>query len=83
MAFYNCACNPISASGESQISSVRRLLSFVMDGRGEEAINGCIGTPDRGYRKESFMNLLSKFGVGSVFGMQDHLLRVHPFVAAS
>lgn len=54
-----------------------------MEGRGEEAVNGCIVTADRGYRKESFLNMFSKFGFASVFIMPDHLLRVHPFVGKS
>ena len=69
--------------GESQILSVRKLLSVLMDGRGEEVMGGCIVTADIGYGEEVFMNLQSEFGVGSVFVMPDHLLRVHLFVAAS
>ena len=69
--------------GEQQTESVRKLFSILMDGRGEEALNGCIATADRGYEKQKFIEVLSAFGVSSVFVMLNHLLRVHPFVASS
>lgn len=39
-------------------------------------------TVDRGYGKVAFMYLLSDFGLSSFFVMLDHLLMVHPFLAA-
>jgi len=69
--------------GEPQVDSVRKLLTGLFDGRGEESLSSCIVTADRGYGKEAFMKLLSEFGVGSVFVMSDQLLRAHPFLAAS
>eukprot|EP00737_Agarophyton_chilense_P003831 gb/GEZJ01004605.1/.p3 GENE.gb/GEZJ01004605.1/~~gb/GEZJ01004605.1/.p3 ORF type:complete len:110 (-),score=9.38 gb/GEZJ01004605.1/:679-1008(-) len=59
------------------------MLDVLTDGRGEDVSNSCIVTAHRGYGKSSFMELLSEFRFGSVCLMLDHLLRVHPFVAAS
>ena len=56
------------------------MLVTLIDGRGEEAVNGCIVTADRDYGKGAFMEILAAFGVGSVLVMPSHLLRVHPFV---
>ncbi|PXF45600.1 hypothetical protein BWQ96_04605 [Gracilariopsis chorda] len=69
--------------GEAQTESVRKMLVTLMDGRREEAVNGCIVTADRGYGKGAFMEILAEFGMGSVFVMPNHLLRVHPFVGLS
>ncbi|PXF43284.1 hypothetical protein BWQ96_06981 [Gracilariopsis chorda] len=69
--------------GEAQTESVKKLLSTVLDGRGEEANTGCIVTADRGYGKQSFLEILSGFGLSSVFVMPEHLLRVHSFVGLS
>lgn len=62
------------------MESVRKLLSLLLYGRCDEAHNSCIVTVNRGYGKELFMQLLSYFGVASVFVMSDQLLRVHTFV---
>lgn len=42
-----------------------------------------IVTPGRGYRKEAFMKLLSDFGVGSVFIIDENLLTADPVVCSS
>lgn len=59
------------------------MLEVLTNGWGEDATNGCIGNADRGYGKTAFMDLLSEFCFGSVFVMQENLLRVHPFVGKS
>lgn len=69
--------------GESQVESVGKLLSTLLDGKGQEALNSCVVTADRGYGKESFLNLFTSFGLAAVFVMPDHILRCHPFVASS
>lgn len=36
---------------ESQAESVRKLVTALLDGRGEKSLDGCIFTADRGYGK--------------------------------
>lgn len=69
--------------GETQVDAVKALLSGIFEGKGEDSLNGCMVTADRGYGKESFLNLMASFGVASAFIMPDHILRAHPFVASS
>lgn len=59
---------------EKQTESVRKLLEKLMEGVGVMAIKGCIVTEDRGYAKESFLEIFSEFGVASVFIMRDNVL---------
>lgn len=68
---------------ELHTESVRKLLITVLDERGEEALNGCIIAADRGYGKDSFLEILSGHGLSSIFVMPEHLIRCHPFVAQS
>lgn len=69
--------------GETQVDYVRCLFEVLKRVNGEDATNSSIVTADRGYEKRTFMNFLTGFGFGSVFAMPDHILRVHPFFAAS
>lgn len=69
--------------GEGQVEAVKRLLTEMFEDVGPEARNSCIVTADRGYGKESFINVMASLGLSSVFIMPDHVLRSHPFVAAS
>lgn len=59
------------------------MLTLLFDGMGQEALNTCIITADRGYGKESFLSLFSSFGLSSMFVMPDKILGAHPFVASS
>lgn len=45
--------------GELHVESMLNLLSILLDGCREEAVNKCIITADRGYRKDFFVELPS------------------------
>lgn len=55
----------------------------MFEGKGEEARNSCVVTADRGYNRESFLDVMTFHGLASTFVMPDHIVRAHPFVAAS
>lgn len=66
--------------GEPHVQSVHKIMDSAVEGDGEEAVKGCIVTADRGYGKDSFLNMMSNCGIGSVFVMLEHFLKVYPFV---
>lgn len=53
----------------------------MLDGLGEETMNGLIVNADRGYGKEVFMATLAEFGIGSEFFIPDTMIMAYPFVA--
>lgn len=73
--------NKFRRHGERQTASVKKLLINLLEGRGELSLNRCIFKADRGYAKESIMDTISSFGLGSIFIMPDNFMGVNPFVA--
>lgn len=69
--------------GELHVESVRKFISILLDGYGEEVLNTCIITAGRGYGNDVFMELKSEFVVASVFMIAEQLLKGHPLFAAS
>lgn len=69
--------------GEHQVDSVRNMLTGLFDGMVQGALNSCIITADQGYGKDSFLSLLSSFGLVSMFIIPYHIIGAHPFVASS
>lgn len=60
-----------------------KLLPGIFEGVGSQALNSLIVTADRGYGKETFMNVMASLGILSIFVMSVHVLKTHIFVAAS
>lgn len=67
---------------ESQLEAVTNLLTEMFEVVGSQTLNICIVNTERGYRKESFMNVTVSFVLSSIFFMPDHGLRLHTFVEA-
>lgn len=53
---------------------VRKMLNRVFEELGEEALNGCVFTANRGYGKESFSALISSFSQSCIFVMPEKIL---------
>jgi hypothetical protein len=68
--------------GEQQSANVLRLISTLIEGRGEQCLHGLLLTADRGYGSIALIRTLLRHGIGSIV-MPQHLLRCHPFVGRS
>ena len=69
--------------GETVVDPVRKLVSTLTEGRGEQALGGFTIKADRGYGKESILKCLMESGIGSMLIMPEHIVRAHPFVGKS
>lgn len=69
--------------GKSKADNVDKLLSVVLDDRGEQSFHGSILTADRGYGKSDLLKKILEYVVGSIFMTTEHLIRCHRFVAKS
>lgn len=69
--------------GESHMENVKKLLSPMMDHRGDNSLKGVLLMVDRGYGTEKMLEEIAKFGVSRFVIMPDHSLKCHPFVAKS
>lgn len=69
--------------GEPHLDSVAKLMNTILDDKGEEALNGCVFNADRGYQKESILQILSVQGLSSILVMIEHLVRCQPFAEES
>lgn len=66
---------------ERQVEAMKTLVNVLLQGKGEEALNSCVVTADRGYSKESFLDLMVSFGLSTAFVLSDHIIRAHPLVS--
>lgn len=60
--------------GEIQLNSVKTLLTSLFEVKGKETLNSCILTADSGYEKESFLDIMVTFGLGSVFIIPSYII---------
>ena len=69
--------------GEKRIQGVRKLLSSLLDSRGQQCLQGIVVALDRGYARQEVLMELSSHGLSSIAIMPERYPKCHPFVGKS